>query len=153
MNIEFCFFHVEKCAGSSIKQMLVDYFEKIYDKKYILDYNLTTVDDLTYIQNCKVLLSHCNFNQQNITDSFSKTCFSILCVREPMERWLSHYYYFMNPTKCKFCELSDNEINNLLNNQHICNLVTLKLIGSSACHFYQNSPLFNFRRYYFFKFF
>lgn len=133
MNIEFCFFHIEKCAGSSIKQMLFEYFEKIYDTKYILDYNLTTVNDLLYIQqlNCKVLLGHCNFNETNITDSFSKTCCSIICVREPMERWLSHYYYFMNPTR-KFCELSDDEINNLFN-LHICNLLTIKLSGYNYC--------------------
>jgi hypothetical protein len=140
MDIQFCFFHIEKCAGSSIRNMLFDYFSKLYDKKYILgvtdDINLMTLENLTEIQKkqCKVLLCHCNFNQEHITDSFSNTCFSITCVREPMSRWLSHYYYFMKPTR-KFSELSDDEINKLLYSRdgHLSNLLKLRLSGYKNC--------------------
>ena len=140
MDIQFCFFHIEKCAGSSIRNMLFDYFVQLYDKKYILgvhdNVNLTTLEHLTELQErqCKVLLCHCNFNQEHITDSFSNTCFSITCVREPMSRWLSHYYYFEKPTR-KFLELSDDEINHLLtfNNNNNCNLLKTRLSGDKNC--------------------
>lgn len=32
MNIEVCFFHIEKCAGSSLRIILYNYYKNIYNE-------------------------------------------------------------------------------------------------------------------------
>ena len=116
MNPTFCFFHIEKCMGTSLRRMLYDYFKNIYDEETIyipenkiITQNLLHSSDLILFndKNFNVILCHCAYNKIGVTD-FSRNCFSITCIREPLERFLSHYYYFMNPTNnLYFYELDD----------------------------------------------
>jgi hypothetical protein len=101
-SIEVCFFHIEKCMGSSLRTILYNYFKNIYDEKRIFEpcrfnhkYNLVCKKDLDFLNNnfFKVILAHCSYNDK-FTNTFSKNCFSITCVRNPIDRILSHYYYF-----------------------------------------------------------
>ena len=136
MKIDFCFFHIEKCAGSSLRIMLYEYFKNIFDiqtiyipEKYNVKQNLMNETDLNFFKdkNYKILLCHCNFDQINVTDSFSKDCFSITCVREPLYRFLSHYYFFKNNEKIKFAQLTDEQIIPMLKD---ANLLTKRLSGN-----------------------
>lgn len=136
MNIDFCFFHIEKCMGTSIRQSLFNYFKNIYDPTQIYGskgtHNLTTLDDLNKITNSNynVIISHCSFNKIGITD-FSKSCFSITCVREPIERFLSHYYYFCKKiTNLNFNELNEEDIKVYIN-KCVPNLLTYRLSGQT----------------------
>ena len=66
---DFCFFHIEKCMGSSLRIMLYDYFINIYKKEQIfvpekcenIGQNLTIENDMEYFTNFnfKVILCHC----------------------------------------------------------------------------------------------
>lgn len=121
MNVDVCFFHIEKCMGSSLRRMLYDFFKNVYDEsliympeKHKITQNLITDKDLEFFKDrqYKVILCHCGFNTHNITDSFSKNCFSITCVREPINRLLSHYYFFNFPKtkKCLYEIEDENEV-------------------------------------------
>ena len=97
-----CFFHIEKCMGSSLRSSFYNYFKEIYDISEIFDpevnnsNNLISRIDLLNIYNkkYKIILSHCSFNKEGVTDYFSRKCFSITCIREPIKRFISHYYFF-----------------------------------------------------------
>jgi dTDP-glucose 4,6-dehydratase len=123
-SVEVCFFHIEKCMGSSLRNTLYNYFKNIYDETKIFlpekfndKYNLVSNKDLDFLNNnfYKVILAHCNYNDQ-CTNTFSDKCFSITCVRNPFDRILSHYYYFdyINEKKL-FHELSEERIKYYLN--------------------------------------
>lgn len=135
MNIDFCFFHIEKCMGTSLREMLFNYFKNIYNTNKIYGNNggnLINLNDLNKIIQNKynVFIGHCSFNKIGITD-FSKSCFSITCVREPIERFLSHYYWFFKPTtNLNFNELNEEDIIYYINN---CapSLLTFRLSGET----------------------
>lgn len=137
MRILFALFHIEKCMGSSLRKSLLNYFNNIIHKKYNFyinndDQNLLTIDELNTIKKMQynVLLCHCSFNHPSVTD-FSKLCFSITCVREPVERFFSHYYYFVKPlSKLNFHELDDKDIPNII---ILCggNLLTNRISGQT----------------------
>jgi hypothetical protein len=121
---EICFFHIEKCMGTSLRFMLYDYFLNIFNKddiyvpEYNNDINLNTNDNLKTIysiNNCKVILAHCSYNKLNVTDHFSDYCFSITCVRDPIDRFISHYNYFLKKnTNKNIQELTDDELNKII---------------------------------------
>ena len=136
MDIKFAFFHIEKCAGSSLRMMLFEYFRHLYDlrqiyipEKYNVKQNLLNARDLEILKPAgyKLLFCHCNFNQFNVTDSFSKTCFSITCVREPLARFLSHYYFF-GRNRTPFANLTDEQIVPMLKDT---SLLTRRLGGNT----------------------
>lgn len=124
LNPEICFFHIEKCIGSSLRIMLYNYFKNIFNESEIFlpshknnQQNLTCFEDLNFFKdkNYKVILCHCNYNQVNVTDNFSDKCFSITCVRNPIDRIISHYYHFDYPNyKLKLHELDENDIQNIV---------------------------------------
>lgn len=97
-----CYYHIEKCMGSSLRSSFYSYFKEIYDVSEIFDpelgndNNLINSTDLLNIYNkkYKIILLHCSFNKEGVTDYFSKNCFSITCIREPIKRFISHYYFF-----------------------------------------------------------
>lgn len=118
---EVCFFHIEKCVGSSLRQILYNYYKNIYDESEIylpeknlennINQNLIDEKDVEFFKdtNYKVILCHCSFNQYNVTSFFSEKCFSITCVRNPIDRILSHYYFFdYKYTNLKFHELNED---------------------------------------------
>jgi hypothetical protein len=138
LNPDFCFFHIEKCMGSSLRKILYNYFTNIYNKNEIFEpalygnnkQNLIKNDDLLFFnnKNIKVLLCHCSYDKQNITDHFSKSCFSITCIRNPIERFLSHYDFFIKQEyNCNFYELTEQQIIYLLDNTYNSNLLSLRL--------------------------
>ena len=136
MDIEFAFFHIEKCAGSSLRMMLFEYFQHLYDQreiyipeKYNIRQNLLNANDLDILKPAgyKLLFCHCNFNHFGVTDSFSKRCFSITCVREPLARFLSHYYYF-GRNRTPFADLTDEQVIPLLKDT---SLLTRRLSGNT----------------------
>jgi len=123
MNPKFCFFHIEKCMGSSLRRILFNYFINIYDKETIyiqgnnINKNLMSLNDLLFFKDklFNVILCHCPYNVIGLTD-FSRNCFSITCIREPIERFLSHYYYFIKPkNNLNFYELNDLDTINAIN--------------------------------------
>lgn len=76
----------------------------------------------------KVLLCHCSFNHINVTNDFSEKCFSITCVRNPINRILSHYYFFDYPnTKVIFNKLKIDEIINYIKSYG--NVILARLSG------------------------
>jgi len=124
LNPDVCFFHIEKCIGSSLRIILYNYFKNIFNETDIFlpshknnEQNLTTFNDLNYFKNkkYKVILCHCNYNHIGVTNYFSDTCFSITCVRNPIDRIISHYYHF---DYCKYNlklhELDENDIQNIV---------------------------------------
>ena len=136
MNIDFCFFHIEKCMGTSLREILFNYFKHIYDPSQIYgnndNQNLITSEHLNNISNTNynIIICHCSFNKIGITD-FSKSCFSITCVREPIERFLSHYYYFYKPiNNLNFNELNEEDINYYIN-MCVPSLLTFRLSGET----------------------
>ena len=140
INPDFCFFHIQKCMGSSLRIMLYDYFINIYKKEQIfipekcgnIKQNLSNKNDIVYFNkfDFKVILCHCSYNHKNITDSFSENCFSITCVRNPIQRFLSHYNFFEKKKyNCNFFELNDEDIMKLINGS--ANLLTDVLSGQT----------------------
>lgn len=92
------FYHIEKCAGTSLEKMLYEYFKNVYLDTEIFvphkngwkHYNLSQKD---YFEenNFKVILGHITINDK-ISD-FSEHI-KITCIRHPVDRLISHYYYF-----------------------------------------------------------
>jgi hypothetical protein len=135
---KFCFFHIEKCMGTSLRESFYNYFLHYYRPKQIYfpddiihnNRNLTNYNDLLYICNYKseVILAHCSFNKINVTEYFSKHCYSITCIREPIKRFISHYYFFLKKIYNKnIQELSSYELSNILYNEN--NVITWRLSG------------------------
>jgi hypothetical protein len=140
INPDVCFFHIEKCMGTSMRIMLYNYFKNIYNKKNIyipekniwVKNNLTTINDKNKIiekfkYNIKILLCHCNFNQKLISENFSERCFSITVVRDPIERIISHYYHFHNKN-IYFHKLTDEDTIKECSE----NVLTLRLSGGTG---------------------
>ena len=129
--------------GTSFRFMLLKYFKNIFDENEIYmpnkhngNTNLVNANERqlleqTYdLNNKKVILAHCNYNELNVTSDFSKKCFSIVCVREPIDRFISHYYYFsFKETNKPLFELSEEELDKYIDNYG--NLLTLRLSGGT----------------------
>jgi hypothetical protein len=141
MNIEVAFYHIEKCMGSSFRDILYKYFSKIYTEDEIYwarnkFVNLTNMTDYNVFQNYdnydkyKLLLCHMNYNENKITDNFSNNHLSIIVIREPIERFISHYYYFNYPNnKIMLNELSEIDLFNLIDDYG--NLLTKRISGNT----------------------
>lgn len=135
LNPEICFFHIEKCMGSSMRLLLKNYFLNIFDEENIHETESLENDLLIYdenkINNIKVLLGHISFNKEKITDIFSKKCISITVVRNPLTRIISHYYAFNKDEYGKlFYELSNKEILDFLIVKNIANTMIWRLSGT-----------------------
>lgn len=134
--MDLCFFHIEKCMGTSINMILYEYLVNIYSdseiyKNYIVNSNnLIDTTDLEKIRDKKVLLCHMSFNKENVTDIFSLNCYSIICLREPIDRIISHYYYFDIIDNKKLYELSEEELMTYLT--FYGNVMTWRLSGETA---------------------
>lgn len=120
--VEFIFYHIEKCGGSSMRMILYSYFKNIYPENLIFlpEYN---EDNLNYtpknleivkqnlgdnFDNIKVILSHTKYNMFPSIDFCNNYKFT--CIRYPAARVISHYYFFDFPhTKQHFIDLNDQE--------------------------------------------
>ena len=127
--------------GTSLRIMLYNYYKNIYSNtdifisEYYNNLNLSSEDDLKKIccinNDFKVLLCHCSYNKKNITDMFSKNCYSITCIRDPIKRFISHYYYFIKPqTKKNIQENTIDELEKVIL-LHSNNLLNFRLSGET----------------------
>ncbi len=92
------FYHIEKCAGTSLEQCLHDYFLNKYSENEIYIPNKNNFKHVHITQkeffeknNFKVILGHMSFDKKEF---IVKNHLSITCVRNPIDRMISHYYYF-----------------------------------------------------------
>jgi hypothetical protein len=124
-NVEFIFFHIEKCMGTTFRFSLYNYLKNVYKESdiffpdYFQDCNLLTEKEYDFVNNLnndfKVLLCHISFNNNISNKFYTNNTFSITIVRNPYTRILSHYYHFFYPKyKKQFYDLSDNEIIHVL---------------------------------------
>lgn len=143
----FSFYHIEKCGGTSLRKFFMNYFRKIYSKDELLipqvmgeirKTNLTSIDNIQYIKdnfgsdffdNVKVVVCHMSFQQKGITDFKSKI--NVTCLREPIERLISHYYFFSskNYNDRRLDELTDKELTEYC--KKMGNLMTNRLSGGT----------------------
>ena len=122
-NVEFCFYHIPKCAGVSLGEILDNYFSKIYHKLNIYNSknepNLIEVEEknslnqIPNILNYKIVLSHIQYNTK-ISNTFKKQHFSFTVVRNPVDRIISHYYFFnyKENNKKEMMDFTDEELEN-----------------------------------------
>lgn len=125
-NVKFIFYHIEKCAGTSLRHELYNYFSNCIDntliffpEKSILDKTINLTHNniqkiknigykyIQYLYQIKVILCHisCNDTQFHFHPEFA-----ITCIRNPISRVISHYNFFDKPTFQKeFNELTDDE--------------------------------------------
>jgi hypothetical protein len=100
MNLspEVIFYHIEKSAGSSLEVMFYNYFKNIYleNEIYIPPKNNSKhycLEEISYFEknNFKVILCHISINDK--INNFSEHI-KITAIRHPIDRIISHYYYF-----------------------------------------------------------
>jgi len=139
MNIKFGYYHIEKCGGSFLQRVLNEYFLNFIDNKKIFKpcfiddtfihffpNNLEIIknSNLFDFNNLEIILSHMNYKDNNYLINSNFSCISL---RNPIDRVISHYYYFdyIN-TKIHLKDLDDAEFNNFMT---LGNLQTFKLGG------------------------
>lgn len=123
---DFCFYHIPKCGGSTIRATFHNFFSKIYKKsemycpeKSSLKYNFACKESFGEFVNSKteeqlsqikILLCHTKYNSPEISDKFGEHKSSII-LRNPTSRIISHYEFFDYPkTKVHMNELSNKQL-------------------------------------------
>lgn len=111
MKPEFVFYHIPKCGGTSIRVYLYNLLRNIYNVEEIYlpqnivgkcEYagiNLVSQSDYVSalsilgerMDQMKVIL--CHIKNNNVLDITNK-CKTITVLRHPVDRLISHYYYF-----------------------------------------------------------
>ena len=120
-NLDFIFYHIEKCGGTSLRQYFYDILIQHYDESLIF-FAGTKNDELNFkpdflelikqkytnYNNLQIILSHINYNDFPLNPKIK-----ISFIRNPVDRVISHYYYFDYPnTKVHFIDLPKVEFNN-----------------------------------------
>ena len=127
LNVDFSLYHIDKCAGTSLRKILYDYFSSYIDSKLIFlpelvgnKYNLMKEQDLISLKenkdidfdNLKILLCHMNYKDPSVP---IQSKIKITCVRNPIDRCISHYYFLKFRVDNKHIyELSDEEFSSFL---------------------------------------
>jgi hypothetical protein len=123
---DFCFYHIPKCGGSTIRATLYDFFSEIYKKpemycpeKSSIKYNFGSVEavkefvankSLEQLSQIKILLCHTRYNLPNISDKFGEHKSSVI-LRNPTSRLISHYEFFDYPkTKIHMNKLPKDQL-------------------------------------------
>lgn len=133
-DVKVVFYHIEKCGGSSIRKILYDYFLNIYDKKEIFELSESSIDfrpeyileiknnDRIDFNNLKVILSHTHYNHFPLLNPSIKITF----IRDPINRAISHYYYFTyKENNIHFIDLPEEEFK--IYCSWCCNLMCIEL--------------------------
>jgi len=140
-NIEFIFMHIEKCMGCSLEFMFINYFNPLIERKYIYstsypeeniistnNNNNNHYDNInTEKYNIKIFLGHI-FYKSNLNYCIFNKAFCVTSIRNPIDRIISHYYYFLYPNYNKqLHQLNNEEIYAVL--QDCGNVTTWRLLG------------------------
>jgi hypothetical protein len=116
-EIDFCFYHLVKCAGSSLRLSLYNKFENMYKNKIYIPSKYGNInfmkEHINNIRNTKgyldlkVILSHYRYNDFDLSINPK---FKITFIRDPVKRVISHYYFFNYPkNKIHFIDLPKND--------------------------------------------
>jgi len=125
-KVKFIFYHIEKCAGSSLRYELYNYFSNFIHSETIFIPELSNNDKtinlthnniqkiknigykyIQYLNQIQIILCHisCNDTQFHFHPEFA-----ITSIRNPITRVISHYNFFDKPTFQKeFHELTEEE--------------------------------------------
>lgn len=133
----FIFYHIEKCGGTSLRRILYDYFCKIYPQNVIftpmpgpemqINYLPDNIEKIKKnprydFPNIKIILSHIRYNSfPNLTQDCD---YKFICVRHPISRVISHYYFFDFPkTQIHLIDLNFEDFKNYASTmgKHISN--------------------------------
>jgi hypothetical protein len=121
MELDVIFYHIEKCVGMAISNSLHEYFNIIYNNNQIFNSNnienniqfnkknleLIKKEKTIDYNNLKVVMSHTHI--YDFPCLFKTTPLKITSIRNPIDRIISHYYYFdKNTYDCEMIDLSDN---------------------------------------------
>lgn len=138
-SIEFIFYHIEKCGGTSARFGLYNYFNNIYDKKQLYESSITTNgcfefnkknidliknDTLFDFNNIKVILGHTRI--YDIPSLFITTPLKITIIRNPIDRIISHYYSFDKSTyNCEMIDMPSNIFKKycIAHGRHMCKVL------------------------------
>jgi hypothetical protein len=125
-NIEFIFYHIEKCGGSSFREAFNNYFLNFYKQKHIfipekngnikinfVPENIETIKKNKSISynNLKVILSHIRYSYFPTLNI--RVPLKITVIRNPVDRLISHYYFFQyKQNNCQMIDLPKEEFDN-----------------------------------------
>ena len=128
-KIKFIFYHIEKCGGSSLRLSFYNYFSNFINKKNIFipekNNNIKMQFNKYYYENeleslksnknynfndLEIILCHVRYNDfKHIEKNIP---LKVTFLREPIERVISHYYFFTkNKFNCELIDLDENEFN------------------------------------------
>ena len=106
-KIDFIFYHIEKCGGTSMRRTLYDYFMYLYKTNQIFDPELSNDYNIQFnkknieiikkdnhfdYNNLKVIVGHTRV--YDLPSLFINTPLKITILRDPVDRIISHYYSF-----------------------------------------------------------
>ena len=123
-QVKFVFYHIPKCGGTSFREILFEYFLKIYKKEgdiYLprlyenINLERKVIDNLNSkyekkLKNIKVILSHTQVYE--FPELLNDKIFKFTIIRNPIDRMISHYYFFdFKRYNLKLIDQSDEFIN------------------------------------------
>ena len=108
ISLDFYFYHIEKCAGTSLRGTIYHAFKADYADeqlhipglnrpvdKTIRDYVGSGLESRRYFETLKVIADHSNPGElRALLDTPVEVKFSITALRHPVDRALSHFHYF-----------------------------------------------------------
>ncbi len=152
------FNHIEKCGGSSLRKAFFKAFSKKLKKEemYIPTVScpnmcIQNCDDKTVepYKECKLFFDHSRFME--IEDRFNlEDVYRITSVRHPLERMISHYYFFDNQDSIDFEKRDIKWIRNYckrIGNLHIRKIADKEISNSHDLEKVYQSAIKNIKKF------